>query len=575
MVAGHAFNRNSAGGSHGMGLFSCVLVITQTSPQKFRDRFSFIRHDRAMSTSSASPSSVIETQSPLSTDRIGQWISFVFPGGKGTHRHHSPIDGSLIAEMPESSPADVNTAFDRARAAQKAWAATPLAGRAAIMLRFHDLVLDHQKDLLDAVQWETGKSRASAFDEVADIALTARYYARSAKRHLSSKRRQGIIPLLTSAREHYVPRGVIGMITPWNYPLTLPLSDAIPALVAGNAIVLKPDNQTPLSALSALALLYEAGLPKDLFQVVVGDGPRLGSAIIQNADFVMFTGSTQTGKIVAQQCGERLIGFSAELGGKNPMIVLEDAPMVRAVAGAINASFSNAGQLCMSIERLYVHDALYDRFVPAFVAAVTKMRLGIGLDFSADVGSLISQEQLEKVQGHVHDALKHGATLLAGGHHRPDVGPYVFEPTVLENVTEDMLLCRGETFGPVVAVYRFHSDEEAIRLANDTPYGLNASVWGSTKRARLVAQRIEAGSANVNEGFTASWASTDAPMGGFKESGVGRRHGREGIVKYTNVQTVATQRLINVAAPRGMSAESFSKVMTTGLKIMKYLPFRD
>jgi len=513
--------------------------------------------------------------SPLSHSTIERWTSLVFPGSAGVHEHFSPLDGSLIAQMPESSEKDVAKAFDTARAAQKAWSATPLSQRAKIMLAFHDLVLDHQKDLLDAVQWETGKSRSSAFDEVADIALTARYYARSARRHLSPKRRQGGIPLLTSTRERYVPRGVVGMITPWNYPLTLPLSDAIPALLAGNAIVLKPDNQTPLSALSALSLLYQAGLPADLFQVVVGDGPVLGSAIIQNADFVMFTGSTQTGKIVAKACGERLIGFSAELGGKNPMIVLEDAPLERALKGAINASFSNAGQLCMSIERLYVHDAIYDTFVPAFIDKVSRLRLGIGLDFSADVGSLISQEQLDKVSSHVSDALQHGATLLTGGQHRPDIGPFVFEPTVLENVTEDMLLCRGETFGPVVAVYRFSRDEEAIALANDTAYGLNASVWGSVKRAQRIAGQIEAGSVNVNEGFTASWASTDAPMGGFKESGVGRRHGREGIVKYTNVQTVATQRLINVAAPRGMSAERFSKVMTVGLKIMKHLPFRD
>lgn len=528
-----------------------------------------------MSTQLQPPHNLTEASGPLSEAAIARWTSLVHPGTKGVHRHYSPLDGSLIAELPESSEKDVDQAFLLARKAQASWAATPLRERSAIMMRFHDLVLDHSAELLDAVQWETGKSRSSAFDEVADIALTARYYARSAARHLSPKRRQGGIPLLTSAQERYVPRGVVGMITPWNYPLTLPISDAIPALLAGNGVVLKPDNQTPFSALSALALLYQAGLPRGLFQVVMGDGPKLGSAVIKNADFVMFTGSTQTGKIVARQCGERLIGFSAELGGKNPMIVLEDAPLERAVSGALNASFSNAGQLCMSIERLYVHDRIYDTFVPAFVKRVKALRLGVDLDFSAEVGSLISQEQLDKVSAHVSDAIAHGATVLAGGHHRPDVGPFVFEPTVLENVTEEMLLCRGETFGPVVAVYRFFDDEEAIRLANDTSYGLNASVWGATKRAERVARRIEAGSVNVNEGFTASWVSTDAPMGGFKESGVGRRHGREGIVKYTNVQTVATQRLINVAVPRGMSAESFSRTMTRGLKLMKYLPFRD
>lgn len=511
---------------------------------------------------------------PFSAAHIDRWRALVHPGSQ-THQHFSPVTGSLIAKLPESTPEEVEQAFATARAAAHTWAATSHFERSAIMMRLHDAVLDHHALLLDVVQTETGKSRASAFDEVADIALTARYYAKSAKRHLKSRRRQGALPLVTSATERYVPKGVVGMITPWNYPLTLPLSDAIPALLAGNAVVLKPDSQTPLSALAALELFFDAGLPRDLFQVVIGDGPTVGGAIVANADFVMFTGSTATGKLVAKQCGERLIGFSAELGGKNPMIVLDDAPVERAVRGAIAASFSNAGQLCMSIERLYVHDGIYDTFVPRLIDAVKALRLGTALDFSYEMGTLISKDQLTKVQGHVEDAVKHGATVLAGGSPRPDIAPYAFEPTLLENVNDEMALCRGETFGPVVAIYRVHSDEEAVALANDTPYGLNASVWGSVPRARALARRIEAGSVNVNEGFTASWASTDAPMGGFKESGVGRRHGREGIVKYTNIQTVATQRFMNVAAPPGMSSEKFASTMVKGLKLMKFLPGRD
>lgn len=511
---------------------------------------------------------------PLQPDLVASWTDLVFPGTNGHHEHFCPTDGTLIGRLPESSPSDVEKAFAKARVAASAWAKTPLAQRRAIMMRFHDAVLDHQDDLLDAVQWETGKSRSSAFDEVADICLTARYYANSARSHLATRKRQGALPLLTTSEERYVPKGVVGMITPWNYPLTLPISDAIPALLAGNGVVLKPDHQTPFSALSALKLLFEAGLPRDLFQVVIGDGALVGGAIIDNADFVMFTGSTATGKLVAAKAAVRLIGFSAELGGKNPMIVLDDAPLGRAVQGAINASFSNAGQLCMSIERLYVHDAIYDTFVPRFVDAVKGLTIGIQRDFSAKIGSLISAEQLEKVSTHVNDAVSRGARVLAGGQHRPDIGPFVFEPTVLENVTEDMLLCRGETFGPVVAIYRFHSDDEAVALANDTSYGLNASVWGAPKRARAVARRIEAGSVNVNEGFTASWASTDAPMGGFKESGVGRRHGREGIIKYTNIQTVASQRLMNIEAPGSMTGEGFARAMTLGLRVLKRLPFR-
>ena len=527
-----------------------------------------------MNASSQTSTPALQATSPLSQHPVSRWTQLVFAGTAGTHTHTSPLDLSEIATLPTCSPKDVVKAFGAARSVQDQWAKTPYSFKRSIMMRFHDLVLENQASLLDAVQWETGKSRSSAFDEVADIAMTARYYANSAKKHLAPQKRQGALPLLTTAEVRYLPKGVVGMITPWNYPLTLPLSDAIPALLAGNAVVLKPDAQTPLSALSALALLYQAGLPEGLFQVVLGDGPSVGGAIIDNADFVMFTGSTQTGKLVAKKCGERLIGFSAELGGKNPMVVLDDASLDRAVSGAINASFSNAGQLCMSIERLYVHDSIYDTFRSRFVDEVKNLTLGIPLDFSADVGSLISQDQLDKVQAHVADAVEHGATILVGGSHRPEIGPYVFEPTVLENVSEDMLLCRGETFGPVVALYRFSSDEEAISLANDTAYGLNASVWGSPRRARAVARRIEAGSVNVNEGFTATWVSTDAPMGGFKQSGVGRRHGVEGIVKYTDVQTVATQRLLNIEAPGSLSRAAFAATMTQALKAMKYLPFR-
>lgn len=514
-------------------------------------------------------------RNPLRPDALSDWTSLVHPGTAGKQEHFSPLNNSLIASLPESSPQDVADAFEIARAAAAQWTATPRSTRARIVMTFHDLVLDHQADLLDAVQWETGKSRQSAFDEVADIAMTARYYANSAKRHLATRKRQGGLPFVTTTEERYSPKGVIGMITPWNYPLTLPLSDALPALLAGNAIVLKPDAQTPLSALSAIHLLVKAGLPKNLFHIVVGDGPTVGGAIVDNADFVMFTGSTATGKIIAEKCGKRLIGFSAELGGKNPMIVLDDAPLHRAVPGAIAASFSNAGQLCMSIERLYVQDTIYDTFVPRFIEAVNAQNLALTLDFSADMGSLISAEQLEKVIGHIDDAVSLGARVLTGGKARPDIGPYVVEPTVLENVSEDMILCRGETFGPVVALYRFSTDDQAVRLANDTSYGLNASVWGSPRRARALARRIEAGSVNVNEGFTASWTSTDAPMGGFKESGVGRRHGRDGIVKYTNVQTVASQRLINIQAPRSMSGAAFTTTLTAGLRLMKFLPFRD
>lgn len=486
----------------------------------------------------------------------------------------SPVDQSVVGTVPWGDADDVKSAAERVRAAQRSWAKTPLKARQRIIARVHDLVLERQEWLLDIIQWETGKARQSAFEEIADVAMTSRYYSRSAKRHLGPHWRAGALPLVTSTREHHVPKGLVGMITPWNYPFTLPISDALPALLAGNGIVLKPDPKTPFSALSGISLLREAGVPEDLFLVVTGEPATVGPALIEQSDFVMFTGSTKTGRVVAEACARRLIDFSAELGGKNPMIVLADAPLERAVEGTISACFSNAGQLCMSVERLLVHESIAEKFLGLLTDRIRQLRVGVATDFSTEVGSLISADQLERVTRHVDDAVKRGATVLVGGKARPDLGGFVFEPTLLSGVTPDMVVCQEETFGPVVSVQTFASDDEAIQKANDTDYGLNASVWGAPRHARQVAWQIHAGSVNVNEGFTASWASLDAPMGGFKQSGVGRRHGRAGIVKYTDSQTVAVQRLLNIGAPRGMDGESFVRWMTRGLKMLKWLPGR-
>ena len=483
----------------------------------------------------------------------------------------SPVRPGESVRIPQGTSRDVESAAKRVRAAQREWAQRSPSERAGFARRLHTLVLERQEEILDVIQWETGKSRRSAFDEVADVSMTALYYATKGPKQLAPEKRRGALPLLTTASVHYQPRGLVAMISPWNYPFTLPVSDAIPALIAGNGVLLKPDPKTTLSALLGISLMVEAGLPEDLFLAVSGDAATIGPTLITEGDYVMFTGSTKTGAIVAQQAAAQLTDFSAELGGKNAMVVLDDADQGRAIDGIVTAAFSNAGQLCMSIERLYVHEAIYDTFVSALVNRVSSLRLGIGFDYESDIGSLISHDQLLKVSAHVDDAVVKGARVLTGGKARPDVGPFVFEPTVLEGVSDEMVLCRGETFGPVIAVTPIRSDDEAIALANDSDYGLNASVWGSPQRATAVAKRIQAGSVNVNEGFTASWASTDAPMGGMKKSGIGRRHGPEGIRKYVESQTLARQRLANVDAPRGMGQEQFTKVMTIGLKLMRLI----
>src|SRR4051812_3822075 len=510
---------------------------------------------------------------PDSLRRLARRVALAGPS-RGVTTSYAPFTGEALGTVPKCTGEDVAEAFRRSREAQRSWVTRSLRDRAKVFLRYHDLLLERQRDLLDLIQIENGKARTHAFEEVADTAMTARYYAHSAPAHLKTHRRQGALPGFTHTLEHHHPRGVIGIIAPWNYPLSLAITDAIPALLAGNGVVIKPDSQTVFTALFGVELLVEAGLPEGLFQVVTGPGSEIGTPLIEHADYVCFTGSTATGRVVARQAGERLIGCSLELGGKNPMLVLADANIERTVRGAIRACYSTAGQLCISIERMLVHESIFDEFTRRFAERVSAMRLSTAFDFSADMGSLVSQKQLETVTEHVTDAVDQGARLLAGGKPRPDIGPYFYEPTVLADVRPGMTLCAEETFGPVVSVYPFDSEDEAVERANATSYGLNASIWTKdTRRGRRLGAQIQAGTVNINEGYAGGWASLDAPMGGFKESGLGRRHGREGIVKYTEAQTVATQRLLGFDAPFGLGNEAYAKLLTTSLRLMRRNPF--
>jgi len=308
---------------------------------------------------------------------------------------------------------------------------------------------------------------------------------------------------------------------------------------------------------------------------VLGRGATIGDALIGGADYVMFTGSTPSGRRIAEQAGARLIGCSLELGGKNAMLVLADADLERAVEGAVRACFSSSGQLCISIERLYVASTIYDRFVPAFVAAVRSMRLGAGYDFSYSMGSLTSADQVTAMRGHVADAVERGATVLAGGRARPELGPYFFEPTVLTGVTPSMRCFGEETFGPLVSIYPFTEPGEAIERANDTSYGLNASVWTKdVARGREVGALLHAGTVNINEAYAAAWGSIDAPMGGMGESGLGRRHGSEGLLKYTEAQTLSRQRLMNIGPIGPMDYATWAKIMSGALKVLRRTGWR-
>ena len=479
--------------------------------------------------------------------------------------------GQELYSLNVSTKGDVTTSVRSARAAQVTWATISLRDRAKVLLRFHDLVLANKGELLDLIQWETGKPRRDANEELLDVTLNARYYARHLGA-LKDRKHAGAFPLLISAIERHVPLGVVGIIAPWNYPLTLAVSDALPALLAGNGVVLKPDPLTSVTALYVIDLLYQAGLPEGLFGVVIGDGAKLGTPLINAVDFLMFTGSTKVGRIVAAQCGERLIGSALELGGKNAMIIRADADIEKAAEIAARACFGNTGQLCISIERLYVHERIEQEFLDAFVRRTRAMKYRGTVGWGGAYGPLISAVHAKRVMAFISEAREKGATIHTSGEL---IGSATIAPTILTGVAENMSVCREETFGPVVSVSGYSSDAQAIELANDSEYGLNASVLSrDKKRALAIAKKLHAGTVNINEGYATAWSTLGSPMGGFGASGLGRRHGLAGIVQYTESQTIATQNALGFGPPFGLSDETWGNLLTTSLGLMKKIGWR-
>lgn len=484
----------------------------------------------------------------------------------------APFTGETLHELPQSTVADVEVAAEAAREAQREWWAAGFAHRRRVLLRAHDLLLERREHLLDVVQTETGKTRGQAFEEVFQAVGATRYAALSARKVLSPTRRRAGIPIVIGTQVRYEPKGLVGVITPWNYPLALSIMDVAPALASGNGVVQEADDQGALTILTARKAFVDAGVPAALWGVVCGPGAEVGNAVVDAVDYVCFTGSTATGKVVAERASRHLIGVSLELGGKNPMIVLDDVNPAKAAADAAYGCFSSAGQLCVSMERVYVEKGVAEAFTAAFVEHTRSLKLGTAFDYSTDSGSLATKAQLERVTAHIDDAVKKGATVLAGGTPRPEIGPYFVEPTVLTNVTSEMSCSREETFGAVVALQVVENAEEAVALANDSEYGLNASVLSGSKRRGLrVAARIDAGSVNVNEGYRGSFSSVDAPMGGVKLSGLGRRNGPDGLLRFMEAHTISHATGILQLPRTGAEFRRLAGPMLLVLRILKGL----
>ena len=475
-----------------------------------------------------------------SPELFEQLTDDVVASGSDTIAVPTPSTGETLHELPRSSADDVRDAVARARLAQLAWARAGFAERRRVLLRAHDLVIERRELLLDLVQLESGKTRGQAFEEVFQAASVTRYNALAARRVLRGHARRSGIPTITSTRVRYQPKGVAGVITPWNFALSLAAMDVVPALAAGCAVVQKADDQGALTILALRRAYIDAGVPEALWAVVTGPASEVGEALTDVADYICFTGSTATGRTIAEKAGRRLVGASLELGGKNAIIVLDDVDPAEAAANTAHAAFSAMGQLCVSMERIYVHHAVAAPFERALVERLRTAKLGSALGFDADFGSLATAAQLARVQEHLDDALAKGATVLAGGRPRPDLGPWFFEPTVLTGVTPEMSVYAEETFGAIASLYLVGSDEEAVLAANASDYGLNAAVLTrSTRRGQRLADGLQAGSVNINEGYRGAFSAVAAPMGGVKQSGLGRRNGPEGLLRFVDPVTIS------------------------------------
>jgi len=465
------------------------------------------------------------------------------PGVRRRLRLASPATLEPIGEIELPTIEEVHAAIQAARKAQPAWAALPVKERARYMTKALKVLLERQDEFIQVLQRETGKPRTEALEMDIFAACDAlQFYAKRSARFLRPERKRihGVVGLSKQLRIVYRPLGVVGVISPWNGPFILSINPTIQALMAGNSVVLKPSSATPYSGKLVGDLFEAAGLPQGVLTVLLGDADTGAALMEAGVDKISFTGSVATGRKIAMACAERLIPCTLELGGKDPMVVLADADLDRAAGGAVAGAFMNAGQYCCGTERIYVVEAVADEFTRRVVERASKLRQAAGGEF--DVGAMIWPRQLEIAEEHVADAVAKGAKVLVGGRRNPTLKGLYYEPTVLTNVTHDMLVMREETFGPILPIMRVRDEEEAIRLANDTVYGLAANVWTRNKRRGLgVAQRINSGSVCVND-MAMTYGVPEAPFGGWKNSGIGQVNGEIGLRGYCHIQPILIDR---------------------------------
>jgi succinate-semialdehyde dehydrogenase/glutarate-semialdehyde dehydrogenase len=460
-----------------------------------------------------------------------------------TVRTYAPATGELLAELPVTSDDEVRQVVARARKAQAAWAVLPVEERATRLLRLRDAYAERAEDLVEVVSRECGKPRHEALvHEVTTLLDLAGWVCKHAPEALAVER----IPLhLMKHRRsevHHVPRGVVGVVSPWNFPLIIPMGSVLSALVAGNACVVKPSEVTPLVMLEAKKIYDSTGLPEDLFAVVVGYGPTGAALIDAGIDYCVFTGAVETGRRVAAACGQRLIPCTMELGGKAPLIACEDCDLERTAHAIVFGGFANSGQACISVERVYAHERVYAPLVERVRALVGELRQGDPAQDYVDLGAIIFPKQIDVARKLVDDAVKRGARVVCGGRSVPGPGQF-FEATVLADCDATMSVMREEIFGPVVPIMRVASDDEAVALANDSHLGLNAYVFTRDRgRARRLAERIEAGSVVVND-VLSNYAAIETPFGGVKQSGFGRVHGVDGIREMATRKHVSFDRV--------------------------------